>query len=315
MRKLLDLILRYRAFLLFLGLEIFCFVLIVNFNKFHSAAYFNSSNAVSGSVHEVTSGIGEYFSLKKGNEQLANHNAELERELFHLLRENEHYKQVEMENELLRKQLNQITKKDSSAKAFTFTTASDSAYINSLNFIAARVIKNEVLKETNYLTINKGGDHGIKKGMGVITDKGVVGKVAAVSPTYASVKSLLHVNNLTSVEVDHQASVLIKKNNILGSLKWEGNNIDVVSMQYVPRHAKIAKGDTIVTSGYNSVYPPGLIIGTIANIELETGATFYDIDVKLATDFSNLYYVYVVDNKTLKMIESLNEEALETENE
>lgn len=306
MRRLLELIVKFRAFFFFLGLELVCFILIVNFNRFQSAAYFNSSNAVAGFTHSVTSGINEYFGLKSGNRELAEQNAQLHEKLIQLQREKDRYHELANVNKLLKQQVNLLLKGDS-AEVPLFTTKADSNYFGAINFIPAKVIKNEVIKENNYITIDKGEVENIRIGMGVISPQGVVGKVISVSQNYATIKSLLHIDNLTSVE--------LKKNRALGRLKWDGEKINTCSMLDIPRHALVELNDTVITSGYNSVFPEGIMVGTIDKMELEQDDAFYHLNVKLSTDFTNLYFVYVIDNQALNELKALELKTKETENE
>ena len=64
----------------------------------------------------------------------------------------------------------------------------------------------------------------------------------------------------------------------------------------IARHVKIAKGDTIVTSTFSSIFPEGILIGTVLDFEAKEGDNFYTISVRLSTDFSNLSSVYIVEN-------------------
>ena len=306
MRRLLELIVKFRAFFFFLGLELICLILIVNYNRFQSAAYFNSSNAVAGFTHSITSGISEYFGLKSGNRELANQNAELHEKLIQLEREKDRFHELANVNKLLKQQVNLLLRGDS-AEVPAFTTKADSNYFGAINFIPAKVIKNEVIKENNYITIDKGEVEDIRIGMGVISPQGVVGKVISVSQNYATIKSLLHIDNLTSVE--------LKKNRALGRLKWDGEKINTCSMLDIPRHALVELNDTVITSGYNSVFHEGIIVGTIDHLELEQDDAFYHLSVKLSTDFTNLYFVYVVDNRALNELKALELKTKETENE
>jgi rod shape-determining protein MreC len=124
--------------------------------------------------------------------------------------------------------------------------------------------------------------------MGVIGNAGVVGKVKSVSKHFATVISLLH--------TDGYVSSIIKGSGTFGTVKWGGTDPGAVNLLFVPRHLKINAGDTIVSSGFSAIYPYGILIGFIKGFEIQGNAAFYDIKVDLATDFSNLSFVYVVKN-------------------
>jgi rod shape-determining protein MreC len=71
----------------------------------------------------------------------------------------------------------------------------------------------------------------------------------------------------------------------------------VAELMDVSKYKKVVKGDTIVTSDYNAVYPPNIPIGIVAKVGLQDDGTFHDIKVMLLTHFSTLRYVYVIENK------------------
>jgi rod shape-determining protein MreC len=124
--------------------------------------------------------------------------------------------------------------------------------------------------------------------MGVISDRGVIGKVMAVSDRFAVVVSLLNTEMFISA--------MIKRNNTLCTINWDGLSAIETPLLYVPRHVNVEQGDTIITSGYNSIFPENILIGTVKTKSLESNATFFDIRVALTEDFYKLNYVYVVKN-------------------
>jgi rod shape-determining protein MreC len=261
MYQLLQLLHSYRAFLLLLFFEIVCLWLLVRNNPYHSAAYFHTSNAIVGSIYQTRGNISQYFNLPSVNEELANDNAKL-RELLS-------QSQVPVIVE---------TRRDS-------LTLTKSEYNH--DYLAAKVINNSTQLAHNYLTINKGASKGVEPGMGVISANGIVGKVMSVSENFATVSTLL--NN------DVFVSSYLKRNNTFGSINWDGNNKLKTKLKFVPRHIHLEKGDTIVTSGYNSIFPENVLIGFVDDFKKENDS-WYNIDVSLSNDFSNLAYVYVIKN-------------------
>jgi rod shape-determining protein MreC len=129
----------------------------------------------------------------------------------------------------------------------------------------------------------------VQPGMGVIASNGVVGRVKTVSANYSTVTSLLHSQMLISAK--------IKKNNTMGTVKWQGGDYRTAILDYIPLHVKLTKGDTVITSGYNTVFPEGIVVGTISSVQKEADKSFYTIKIQLAVDFARLSYVYVVENK------------------
>ena len=259
MERLFLFLYQYRAFFTFLALEIFCAWLIVQYNKYQGAKFFNSSGSVVANINSFSFGIKEYFSLRDINELLAEENAALRTKL-------EQRKQA-----LYSMQVNEIT---------------DPAIINRFDYISAKVVNNSVDRFTNYITIDKGSDEGIAPGMAVISPLGVVGKVKVVSRHYGIITSLLH--------KDVMVSAKLKRTGDFGTVKWNGRDPSYAHLEYIPRHVKPASGDSIVTSGYNAVFPEGILIGTIESAKLSDEALFYELKVKLSQDFRKLNYVAVI---------------------
>jgi rod shape-determining protein MreC len=236
--------------------------LLVGNNPYHSAAYFRTSNVIVANIYSWKKSVEQYFSLPGINQELANDNARL-REL------------------LAATQLPIIV-----------NTKEDSSHINSsfneYEYLAARVINNSTMLMHNYLTINKGKKNGLEPGMGVISADGIVGKVMSVSNNFATVASLLN--------TDVYVSAYLQRNKTFGSIHWDGSDILKTNLLYIPRHINLQVGDTIVTSGYNSIFPENIIVGFVDDFSLNETASWYDIDVNLSNDFSRLSYVYVIKN-------------------
>jgi rod shape-determining protein MreC len=268
MRNLFAFIYRFRAFLVFVLLEVLCVYLIVRYNTYQGAAFFNSANTYVGQVLEFQSGVTDYFRLTSINNTLAQENAALR-------------------EELMRYRLQQDA--DSTAALdTTFYAPSDTSRTAPYILHAGRIINNSVRRMNNYLTLAAGTADGVKPGMGVVSSHGVVGRVKTVSRNYATVTSVLHSQMLVSSK--------IKKSDTFGTLKWTGGDYRTALLDYIPLHVNPEKGDTVVTSGFNTVFPEGMMVGTIASVEKEPDKSFYTIYVKLAVDFAQLSYVYVVEN-------------------
>jgi rod shape-determining protein MreC len=166
----------------------------------------------------------------------------------------------------------------------------DQSYIEgNYQFISAKVIKNSYNKRNNYLTINKGALHGLENGMGVCVDKGVVGIIRDVSEHYATVMSLLNNNTVISTR--------FAKSNHFGDLRWDGHSHEYAQLYSIEKYVDVSVGDSLITNSYSSVFPEGLNLGTVNRFERDEQANFYDIEVNLAVDFSNIDYVYIVKNQ------------------
>ncbi len=170
----------------------------------------------------------------------------------------------------------------------THTHEPASGYVG-YRYMTAKVINNSVMWNENYITIDKGLKHGAKPGMGVVTSQGIAGQVKSCSEHFSTVYSVLH----TGISV----SAKLKKNNTLCSVQWDAKDPTQARLLHLPRHVAVSEGDTVVTSGFNAVYPDGIPVGTVAKVETESAETFQPVLLTLSTDFTSLSYVYVVENK------------------
>ncbi len=260
MRSFFLFIQKYHFFLLFLLLEIIAVFIVINSFKDKKNAFINSSNIVSGYINQNVQNVAEYFSLKKINHSLAEEN-------------------IRYQNLL----------KSSYKSNFVQTSeVKDSVYAQQYFYKSAKVINNSVNKSHNFITINRGEKHGIIPGMAVVSSNGVVGIIKDVSKNFSLAISVLNTNLGISGK--------IQKNNYFGSVKWNGRNYKNINLNEIPNHVDVTIGDTIVTSGYSTIFPEGILIGTVANYQRNQGSSFYDITVDLSCDFKNLSYVYVVGN-------------------
>ncbi|MEM1138203.1 MAG: rod shape-determining protein MreC, partial [Bacteroidota bacterium] len=227
MYQLIQFFLRLRIFFTFLILEIFAIGLIINNNTYQGVVFFNSSNAITGELYAFRDVVYGQFTLRDEVEILKLKNAELYQKINNL------NKNLDT-TQLLRDTLSKTYK-----------------------YIPARVINNTVRFNDNYLTLNKGSKDGIKVGMGVVSTQGVVGRIRAVSSNFATAYSLLHSTILVSAQ--------LKKSKSLCTVKWnnEDTNNDYLQAEllYIPIHVEVNKGDTVVTSGYNAVFPEEFTIG------------------------------------------------------
>jgi rod shape-determining protein MreC len=278
MERLFLFIYQYRAFFTFVVLELFCFWLIVQNNQYQGAKFFNSSNTVVASINNFSQSIRNYFLLSEVNSQLAEENAELR-------------KQVELQKNQLQNS-HQIT-------------YSDSVLASRFEFISAKVVNNQVDRFKNFITINKGEDAGIEPGMAVISPLGAVGKVKKVSNHYSVVTSILH--------IDYMVSAVLKKTNHFGSIQWNGRNPDFTKFNHIPRHVKVEVGDSVVTSGFNAVFPEGILVGRVSEVNLSPESLTYDLTVSLSQDFRKLSYVSVVKSFLKTEQDSLELEVQELE--
>ncbi|MGD9327413.1 MAG: rod shape-determining protein MreC [Cyclobacteriaceae bacterium] len=275
MRRLFLLIYQYRAFFTFIVLEIIAFWLVIGTSTFHNAAFFNTSNNIVASIFGLRQGVYQYFNLVDENDNLAKENAFL--------------------RDLISQKRIAVLSADSSLLTSTDTTIQ-------YNYIPAKVINNSTQKINNYLTIDKGSRDGLEPGMGAISSFGVVGIVKTVSNNYATLYSLLH--------GDMQVSSMLSRLGVFGTTKWDGLDPLYANLLYIPRHVELQVGDSIITSGYNAIFPEGIPIGQIKEFSIDENETFYNIVVELSSDFQSLSHVYLIQNyfrQEKDSVELLNE--------
>jgi rod shape-determining protein MreC len=152
--------------------------------------------------------------------------------------------------------------------------------------IGARVINNTLHKLDNFITLNRGRSSGIEPDMGVLDAQGVVGIVYKVSDHYSLVISLLN--------SQMNLSCKIKGTDYFGYLHWEGDDPQAAYLKDLPRHAEFTLGDTIITSGFSTVFPGGLMVGTVDDITDSNDGLSYLLKVKLASNFGALRDVTVI---------------------
>lgn len=299
MRNLFAFIFRYRGFLVFLLLEIFCGYLIVQNNSYQGAAFYNSANMYAGKVLEFQSEVSDYFRLVEVNQALVEENRKLQESLTAVMTSGKLEKVPPLPGSSYR------IKPDSAmlARQRLDTTG----VVRTYQFMPAKVIKNSIRLVNNHLLLNVGEADGVQPGMGVISSQGVIGQVKATSAHYATVTSLLH--SRTSM------SAKIKRTNTLGTIKWDGSNYRIANLDFIPRHIEVRKGDTIITSGFNAIFPEGVMIGRVISFAKEADKSFYTIRVQLTPDFANLSYVYVIKNTRQGEREGLERKSGITDNE
>jgi rod shape-determining protein MreC len=258
-----------------LFLEIIAVYLIVQNNHYQKTVFLNNTNNLVGYLYETKNQVIEYFKLEKTNNELAKDNAKLKSLAF------SSFQPLFGENIVL----------------------NDTVYFQQYTYMAAKIVNNSVNKRENYLTLNKGNLNNIEPGMGVISGKGVIGIVKNVSSHYATVISILHPK--TSI------SAKFKKNQYFGSVVWDGKNYRYGKLKDIPLHVPVNKGDTIVTSGYSTIFPANIPIGVVVDFYKPEGENFFDITIEFTQDYQQLSYAYVVKNLTKHeqiLLENLNQQ-------
>ena len=271
---------RFSSILVFLFLELICFILIVQFNQKQSDVFFYSGSYFSGKVLESYNQMTNYLSLSEVADNIANENAEL------------------LEAMTNDRTLPLIILSD------TLKVEVDTGEAAKYKLLSAQVINNSINKNRNFFTLNKGAKDGIKPHQGVMNADGIIGIVRKVSDNYAVAMSLL--NRETRV------SAKVSRNGYFGTLSWRTDNPTQLDLSNIPKHADLIQGDSIITSGFSTIFPPGMMIGRLKTFKIEPGSNFYTSKVDLAADLSNLNYVFVVEHLKSQEISEL-EKSVENE--
>lgn len=282
MQTILNFLIKHNHWFLLLLLEGISFVLIISFNNYQSATVFTSANNIAGNAYGMLSDVNSYFGLKEKNDELFEYNRLLLNEL-------------EQTKEELKKY------KDS-------TSVADNGYIQNNRdgyfYLTACVVNNNLNKVNNFVTIDKGEKDGILSEMGVFNSQGVVGIVYSTSENFALVIPLL--NSKSNI------SCRVKGTNSYSTLQWNGGDARYSYLVDLPRYAVFEKGDTVVTSGFSSIFPAGVPVGVIDNLEDAEDGLFFKARVELFVDFSSIENLFVVGNNK-KEEQELLEKTIEKE--
>lgn len=277
MRNLLNFLFRYNHCIVFVLLQGVSFLLLFSFNNYQHSRFFTSANAFVGKIYEATRAVTGYFDLQRQNEVLLERNIWLEQQLL-----------------LADKRLKEMEEANTTSWPAETTTTMFQSY-------KAGVIKNSLNRADNYITLNQGSLAGIKPDMGVIGPNGVVGIVYKTSPHYSLVISLLSSKSNLSCK--------IAGNEYFGFLQWEGDDSRYAYLKDLPRHAEFAIGDTIVTSGFSTVFPQGMMVGVIEEANDTNDGLSFLLKIKLATDFGKLRNVHVLAREGIEEQKLLEEKA------
>ncbi len=215
--------------------------------------------------------VSNYFSLKRQNDELA------------------------LENDRLQKLVRGYELAAREADPASKPVLAD----NGFNYIPATIIKSSTNTQHNYLIIDKGSEDGVTRNSGIITDKGVIGIVDAVSGHYSYAISFLNTELFISARIGNSGAV--------GPLAWDGTGSDRAILKEIPLQFKFAPGDTVYTSGYSTIFPPDIPIGVAGESKIINGAT-NEIKVDLFQNHKALKYVTIVSNTRAAEIEAIEKQ-------
>jgi rod shape-determining protein MreC len=269
MRNLLDFLIKYHHWFIFIILEVASGVLLLKYNSYQNSVWLSSANAVVGKTYQWESKVITFFDQSRLNEELTQRNFYLERQV-----------------DQLRRLYTDLTKDT------TVMERQELQFLSQYQLIPAKVVDNSVNKLENLMTIDKGRADGVEVDMGVACGNGIVGVVYLVSNHYAVVIPAL---NVTSSRI----SCAIRGRGYFGYLHWYGGDPAVAYVEDVPRHAKFKLGEWVETSGFSSIFPSGVLVGKIEQAYNSSDGLSYKLKVRLSTDFSCLRDVCVISDKSI----------------
>lgn len=271
MHNLTEFLAKHNHWFVFLVLEVVSMVLLFRYNSYQGSVWFSSANAVTGKVYEWDSAVESYFSLSSVNSQLTQRNVLLEQQVRAL---NDSIAHLTHSQETAVERLARMTP------------------FQGCKLLPAQVVTNTVNRYNNLITLDKGAADGVKRDMGVVCGMGVVGIVYLVSEHYSIVIPVLNGHS--------NISCTIQGRGYLGYLRWRGGSSQLAYLEDVPRHAHFKLGDYVVTSGYSSVFPSGVMVGKVLHVFNSADGLSYRVQVKLSTDFARLRDVCLVDDSALQ---------------
>lgn len=230
------------------------------------------ADKISTAAHGFISYFTEFDDLQKENEQLRRELAEAQDRLHRAAL-------AEQENAFLRQYL-------SLPEMESHLSVTDAQII-------ARAAGNA---ETVY-TLNRGSLHGIQVGMPVITADGLVGCIDEVGLNWSRATSILAINASAGAYDERSGALGVAEGT------YELRELGLCRLAYLEEGADIAIGDRIVTSGYGSIYPQGLVIGTVTEVQSDRYTRSQIAIIQPAVDFSGLTRVMIVTDCTITPID------------
>lgn len=260
MRNLIAFFRRFRVFLFFVVLQIFALSTYFSFLQFPRSQYLTTASSINGSILEMRNDVTKHFNLSKNNDAL------------------------QRENILLRERLPQSFHR----LQYGMVKIDDTLYRQQYEYIPATVINSTVTKRNNYFTLNIGSKQGIKRNMGVFSEKGIVGIIHNTSENYSVVKSVL--------TEDINLDVMIEPIGMVGLLKWDGRDPRIGSITGISNDLKIKLWSKVVTRGGSGYFPRGLTVGHVRKLNAVEGKPLWDVAIRYSEDFRTIQRVYVIKN-------------------
>ncbi len=260
MHNLIAFFRRFRIFMLFVLLQIFALSNYFTSLSFPRSQYISSASAVSSTILEGKNSVTKYWNLGENNILLQKENIRLRRKISSTF--------MRLNSRLVK--------------------IKDTLYQQQYEYIPGIIINSSCNKRNNFFTLNIGKKQGVKRGMGVFSDNGIIGVIHNVSDHYSVIKSVL----TQSINVD----VIIESSGAFGLLKWDGRDPKRGSISGISNDMKIKKWSKIVTRGGSGIFPRGLMVGRIETLKPIEGKPLWDVTLRYSEDYTKIQNVYVIKN-------------------
>jgi len=260
MHNLLAFFRRFRIFLLFVLLQVFALSTYFTYLSFPRSQYLTSASIVSSSILEVKNSFTRYWNLGENNKALQAENIRLRNKVKESF--------MRLERPLVK--------------------IEDTLFRQQYDYIPSLVINSSTNKRNNFFTLNVGKLQGIERGMGVFSDRGVVGVIHTTSKHYSVVKSVLteHIN----------IDVIIENTGAFGLLKWDGRDSKFGTITGISNDMILEKGTRVVTRGGSTIFPKGLLVGFVEKYKQIEGKPLWDVTIRFSEDYRSIQNVYVIKN-------------------
>ncbi len=193
----------------------------------------------------------------------------------------------ELEAEVTRLQTEIISLQQQISEVEILSALLDFARANPQNeYKAASVIGRDPSPFLHYVIINRGSADGLRRGMPVVTQQGLVGRIAAVTASAARVQLVTDPNMRINVRVEPAGTTGL----LVGSLTGD------ITLEQVPLDANVQPGDVVLTSGLGGNYVPNLLVGQVTGVRKLEFELFQSASVQPVVDFNRLNIVLVITN-------------------
>lgn len=287
MYRLISFLSTYRNVIFFFFLEIIAFSLLVRFNDHQRHQFGDQMLEVSGTVQEVRSGIQDFQRRAVDYDQRV---SEID-SLMSVV-------------DSLRTMVNAYRMQVGADSVDSIRVhIEDQRSKEQFKYLPCRVVKNNVDKLYNYITIDKGSIHGIAPNMGIVSPAGIVGRVIRVSENYSLVLSALNIGFKLTLQTVTSDSL----SESIGVYEWDGTSPNEARLTYIPQTVELVPGTAVVTSGYSTIFPAGYPVGIISEAIRDDNDGFYDATIELATNFHSLGTVFAIEALHKPELDSLSQ--------